>query len=78
MDRVRGWVQNSRGPDIAASWGQGGFDPMGYLEVAYGDTDGLGFAVVLVPVETPSASSDPKTSRDRGKHTSVGGPWQAH
>jgi hypothetical protein len=33
MDQVSGWVQNSWGQDIAAPWGQGGFDPMGYLEI---------------------------------------------
>jgi hypothetical protein len=78
MNPVVGRVQKSWGQDIAAPWGQGGFDPMDYLEIASGDTEGLGFAVVLVPVEPPSASSDPKMSRDTGKHMSVGGPWQAY
>jgi hypothetical protein len=57
MDQVLGCVQNSWGQDIAASWGgQGGFVPMDCLAIACGDTEGLGFAVVLVPVEAPSAS----------------------
>lgn len=56
MDQVVVWVQNSWGQDIAAPWSQGGFDPMGYLDIACGDTEGLDFAFVLVPVEAPSAS----------------------